>query len=311
MKLKNYIYKIIILAAVTLYCPKIYAQDLANFSSAFVDIGFGARPLGMGHAFSAITDDANAILWNPAGIAEVEGFEGTVSYTKLFNLIPYSFASLVYSPSTKIAIAGGLIISGDDLFREISLISCGATKFYLKGHQMNLGFSLTLHNASFGKNDPSHISVSGDALGYSLGWGMQFYLTKKIVLASHLQNLFNSIHWNSSTIGKYQEGLPRRWIIGVGFKNFHQINFDLDFHKSLYQDIEDKFYIGAERIFLNKFSLRAGTATSIDQAQNQFYSFGGGFNHCFSKRFCFQLDVAYVVHPLENMFRSSLTFHIK
>ena len=308
MKHRKYFNKIIILALLIICSSKINAQDLANFSSAFVDIGFGARPLGMGQAYSALASDANAVLWNPAGIAEVKNFEGTVSYTKLFNIIPYSFASLVYSPSGKMAVGGGLIVSGDDLFQEISLISCGATKFFLYGHRTNIGVSLTIHSASFGKNDPSNISVQGDALGYSLSWGMQFYLTKKIVIASHLQNLFNSIHWNTSTLGKYQEGLPRRWIIGVGFKNFHQINFDLDFHKSLYQDIEDKFYIGAERSFLNKVFLRAGTATSINQAQNLFYSFGGGINHYFSKRFYFQLDAAYVVHPLENMFQLSLTF---
>ncbi|MDD5593544.1 MAG: hypothetical protein PHG97_02225 [Candidatus Margulisbacteria bacterium] len=38
-----------------------------SFQSAFAF--FGARPLGMGSAFTAVADDANAPYWNPAGLA--------------------------------------------------------------------------------------------------------------------------------------------------------------------------------------------------------------------------------------------------
>ena len=32
-------------------------------------IPFGTRPLGLGGAFTAVADDANAINWNPAGLS--------------------------------------------------------------------------------------------------------------------------------------------------------------------------------------------------------------------------------------------------
>ena len=35
------------------------------------DLQLGARPQGMGGAFSAIADDANAIYWNPAGLGQI------------------------------------------------------------------------------------------------------------------------------------------------------------------------------------------------------------------------------------------------
>jgi len=47
---------------------------LAPISQAgFEDVAVGARPLALGGAFVAIADDANAIYWNPAGLARMEG----------------------------------------------------------------------------------------------------------------------------------------------------------------------------------------------------------------------------------------------
>ncbi|MDW7680355.1 MAG: hypothetical protein SCK70_07300 [bacterium] len=287
------------------------AQDLANFNSAFTDIGMGARPLGMGQAYSALAADANAILWNPAGIIEVKKFEGTFSYTRLYDLVPYSFASLVYTFSPNFSLAEGVIISGDDLLNELTLTTCLATRFYLSNYKINLGITFNLYSASFGKTDEIETNVSGSALGYSLGWGTQVFLSQKIIIACHFKNILNQINWNSSTLGNYEEGLPQNWIIGIGFKNFYSLNFDFDFHKSLFQDIEDKFYIGAERIFFSKIFLRSGTGSSINQSQPLFYTFGFGINHVITNQLNFQIDGAYIIHPLENMFRISLSIGAK
>ncbi len=299
---------------ITLNClccaPSLFSQDVSNFSSAFVDIGFGARPLGMGQAFCGLAAGADAVIWNPAGIVETKNFEATFSYAKQFDIIPYSFASAVYKIAPDVSVGGGTIISGDDLLKEISFITNIAARFKIYRYLANLGISLTLHSASYGGSSPEKSSVYGDALGYSMGLGLQFYLTERIVVASYIQNLLNSLTWNSSTLGKYNEGLPRKWIIGLGFKNFHKFNFDLDIHKSLYREIENKFYFGAERELYNKLFLRGGAASSINQGEPLFYSFGGGVEQHFQNKFYFLLDFAYIFHPLENMFRISLTFKL-
>ncbi|MBN1385008.1 MAG: type IX secretion system membrane protein PorP/SprF [Elusimicrobia bacterium] len=49
---------------------------------AFKDLRWGTRPAGMGGAFVAVADDANAPLWNPAGISQVGRQEGTFMYAK-------------------------------------------------------------------------------------------------------------------------------------------------------------------------------------------------------------------------------------
>ncbi len=51
------------------------AADRTGSGLAFLRIGVGARASAMGEAFTAVSDDASATYWNPAGLALVEGTE--------------------------------------------------------------------------------------------------------------------------------------------------------------------------------------------------------------------------------------------
>ena len=58
---------------------------LTPAQAAFQDSGWGARPVGMGGAFTAIADDSNASLYNPAGIVQVQWNELSAMYSRLFS----------------------------------------------------------------------------------------------------------------------------------------------------------------------------------------------------------------------------------
>ncbi len=45
--------------------------DDARVAVPFLKIGQGARAAGMGEAFTAVADDATAVFWNPAGLAQL------------------------------------------------------------------------------------------------------------------------------------------------------------------------------------------------------------------------------------------------
>ncbi len=57
----------------------------ASAEAAFKDSGWGTRPAGMGGAFVALCDDANAPMWNPAGITQIEKYEATFMYAMLYS----------------------------------------------------------------------------------------------------------------------------------------------------------------------------------------------------------------------------------
>ncbi|MBU1680098.1 MAG: hypothetical protein KKD86_14825, partial [Bacteroidetes bacterium] len=60
--------KIFLLSLVfILFNGALHAQDLSGIPGAFVDIGFGAKPVAMGGAFVGLANDVNSIIWNPAG----------------------------------------------------------------------------------------------------------------------------------------------------------------------------------------------------------------------------------------------------
>jgi hypothetical protein len=62
----------------------LFAQAFAKvgtIGAQFLEIGIGARPIGMGEAYTAVADDATAIFWNPAGLTKVEKNDIHVSHT--------------------------------------------------------------------------------------------------------------------------------------------------------------------------------------------------------------------------------------
>jgi hypothetical protein len=67
----------------TLYGQEENDQDVTKVAKAgfkFMDVEIGARAAGMGEAFSLVGDNADAIFYNPAGIAQVDkNFDLTVS----------------------------------------------------------------------------------------------------------------------------------------------------------------------------------------------------------------------------------------
>ena len=68
----------------------LHAQSVADYAGEFLELGVGARSLALGGAGTAITEDATAGYWNPAGLNALQypmvtamhesRFDGTVQY---------------------------------------------------------------------------------------------------------------------------------------------------------------------------------------------------------------------------------------
>jgi len=74
----------------------LYGQGDADFTLN----GSGARAAGMGYAFTAISDDATAISWNPAGLAQLYSMEASLIGRFGFGFLSTNYSEL--NPETKI-----------------------------------------------------------------------------------------------------------------------------------------------------------------------------------------------------------------
>ena len=123
-----------------------FARGVGTTGANFLKIGVGARPLGMGGAFVAVADDANAIWWNPAGVAGMKRREITLMHSEVGEDIRYQF--LAYSQRVK-RLRGGL--GGSISYLSVSDIqgySPGGTKTRKLG-AYDLAFSLCYGSSIF------------------------------------------------------------------------------------------------------------------------------------------------------------------
>ncbi len=75
-----------------------FAQQVTKTGTTaakFLSIGIGPRANSMGGAFSAVSNDASAMYWNPAGIAGINEVQALITYTKMFADINVNYIGLV------------------------------------------------------------------------------------------------------------------------------------------------------------------------------------------------------------------------
>lgn len=63
---------------------------------SFLKLGIGARANGLGHAYSAVADDAEAVYWNPAGLMRLQKRQVTVTHTEWLQGISNDFAAFAF-----------------------------------------------------------------------------------------------------------------------------------------------------------------------------------------------------------------------
>lgn len=68
--------------------------DVGTSAFSFLKIGMGARPMAMGGAYAGVSDDGEAIHWNPAGLVFVTQRQASITYVR--HVEGVQVGSLVY-----------------------------------------------------------------------------------------------------------------------------------------------------------------------------------------------------------------------
>ena len=94
-----------------LFCAR---AALANDAGAFLQSGFGSRPIAMGNNFVAVADDVNALYWNAAGLSFLKSRELTCMYSRYFDEVTNVNAAYLYPAGKYGSFGVGIIRSSVD-----------------------------------------------------------------------------------------------------------------------------------------------------------------------------------------------------
>ncbi|MBI2787284.1 MAG: PorV/PorQ family protein [Elusimicrobia bacterium] len=186
-------------------------------TASYLDIGVGARGLGMGGAYTALADDANSVYWNPAGLARLEKREVTASHTELGNSTRHDFLAYAH-PTSQAVLAGaftylnqGSIAGRDAAGRQTgSYDASDAAVAFAAGRKtdlVDLGLSV--------KYLRSHIA-STEAQGLAVDAGLKRELPSgpgKFVLGAALRNIGPGLEY-----GEQRNDLPLRAAFGGAYR---------------------------------------------------------------------------------------------
>jgi len=219
--------RFLVLVLFGIWCLGFGASVSAEIGQAGQDIailkaGVGARPLGMGGAFTAMADDADSPSWNPGGLGFVDKAEITTSQTRLSTDADHYYVSYV-NPTEwgTVGISwiqiglGSLVNTSSEVNTNNEVVDLGVFSYFSNaylvsyGKKVNDNVSLGL-TAKYLSSDMSQIS-NGSASGYSVTPGVLVKLKNGWRLGAKLSEAINSQSWSTGTT----EQVPPKFSVGL------------------------------------------------------------------------------------------------
>jgi long-subunit fatty acid transport protein len=125
--------------------------DVGSTGAQFLTLGAGARAEGLGGAYGAVADDADAIYWNPAGLARAQGQSVSLMEEVLPAGINYEFAGYADSLGKWGGFGLGLqYLSQPGIQQTDAAGYASGGNFHPNDLAASLGYGYTLHNDNLG-----------------------------------------------------------------------------------------------------------------------------------------------------------------
>ncbi len=238
MKVKTLKLTVFTAVLLSVFCLSSFA-DQGTTSAVFLKLEQGARPISMGGAFVGAADDVNAIMYNPAGLAQLPSFQLTVMHTIWFASIFYDYVAAAY-PAGEIGTFGlgvvyvnsGDIKSWDEIGTELTAFRASDLGINLSyGTKINTELSLGVTVKVFNES----IADAG-AFGFAADLGGVYKLPVKDLQAGVcIQNLGPKFGFGEAFL------LPITVKLGLSYTGIKNLMLNLDY----IQPIETRGIIAA------------------------------------------------------------------
>jgi hypothetical protein len=269
-------------------------QRAGTASGTFLQIGVGARAVGLGESFVAVANDPSAVYWNPAGLASLQRREVAASHVEWPADIHYDHLTLVL-PSRKLGGSIGLQfgVLGTDIQEttELSPFGTGRTFSYTDmvvgasyarrwTDKLLVGAGAKFVNEDLGSQvgGPTTRAVLFDA-------GSIFYLgLGSVRIATSLTNFGSALRPSGTFVSPYTGERraydafdpPLMFRYGVAFEPVENSTQRLttSFEVDQPADNQQTLKVGGEWTYRHAFSLRTGYNFQVDELK---FSAGAGF----------------------------------
>lgn len=244
--------------------PAAHAGSAGREPFNFLFLDANARAVGMSGAYTALASDPNALLYNPAGLGKVKGYQATLMHNQYFQGITQEY--LAYASPRGWGASFNYLSFGEIRNTTLSnktgigLGTFGLTTMALTGgygrpifENLTVGVGLKFLREVID-------DVSGQGVALDMGLGYSVPMVQGLSIGAALQNLGPSVKFQSS-----KEDLPLAFRVGTAyvFDFFKRENvLALDLVKARNESALVAF--GVETILGESFPVRVGYNTRND-----------------------------------------------
>ncbi|PKK92327.1 MAG: hypothetical protein CVV64_02625 [Candidatus Wallbacteria bacterium HGW-Wallbacteria-1] len=237
-----------------------------------LELGVGARSLGMGNAVISTVDDATAAFWNPAALTLLDRKQSASakSFLKMDRRFDFGAAAFPVGKTT----IGGYIsrFSLDDIsvtelnMDQIVGVKPDGTPIYDVSIRDVYSDSMTVIGLSMGAALLPDLSIGGslkylresvfreEAVGFGADMGFLYTPTNDVRIGATLRNLPAKLEWNGS-LGSTTK-LPVSGTLGISYHYYDSLIVALAIKKT--EDVDFVMSAGAEYNYSRKVFLRTG-----------------------------------------------------
>lgn len=275
---------------------------------AFVAFGTGARSMGMGKAFTAISDDASAVMWNPAAMIQLDRKELQAMHITLFQDTTLDSISYVH-PTRKagsIGINHTRLVSGG--FEKVGITLDPTSAEIVKLEK--LGTYADVHQSyqlSYGREFVENMAIGASVrmMNHSIDTYSQSFMA--LDAAFFAKGMFKNHRFGlmaqnvvAKSGGGTDDRLPLILKIGNGYSMLRdRINIGFDISQNAFSGLGWNF--GTEYWLMRWAALRIGLEGRADGIGETTAGFGVRYNN-------YSLDLAMAIHELGVSQRASASW---
>jgi len=311
-------------------------SKVGTVAAPFLEIGVGSRAIGMGGAYTAVSDEVNGTYWNPAGCAFMKqgeaGFVHSnwiagINFDNVSSIVPIGNGSFIGGFITSLSMEEMEIRTIDnpegtgEMF-DASDMAFGITYATLLTDRLSLGANGKYIHQTIWNESASSMAIDLGllfktpykdlALGMSISnFGPDMQMTGRDL------NVYHDIDPNNpgnndeirADLETEQWSLPLIFRFGLAMHVYNGVNSKILLAVDAIHPNDNYEYInlGTEWNWRNWFFLRAGWKTLFLDDTEQGLTFGAGLHYRLTGNMIFVSDVAYAdFGRLENVIRYSL-----